>query len=91
MKVLALFAAVFIPLTFIVGVYGMNFKHMPELGWSWAYPALWLIMLGLGGDVLLFPPKEVAVARPGRIRHLVSGSPMLLPAAPNLAWILWPR
>ncbi|MDZ7706484.1 MAG: magnesium/cobalt transporter CorA [Trueperaceae bacterium] len=47
MKVLTVISTVFIPLTFIVGVYGMNFQHMPELGWRWAYPALWLAMITL--------------------------------------------
>jgi magnesium transporter len=48
MKVLTLVATIFIPLTFIAGVYGMNFRYMPELEWRWAYPAVWGIMLGLG-------------------------------------------
>ncbi len=48
MKVLTLFSAIFIPLTFIVGVYGMNFAHMPELQWRWAYPALWFVMICMG-------------------------------------------
>ena len=39
MKVLTIMATVFIPLTFIAGVYGMNFKFMPELEWRWGYPA----------------------------------------------------
>lgn len=41
MKVLTVFASIFIPLTFLRGVYGMNFEYMPELSWKWAYPALW--------------------------------------------------
>jgi len=44
MKVLTIIATIFIPLTFIAGIYGMNFKYMPELEWKWAYPAIWLIM-----------------------------------------------
>ena len=44
MKVLTIIATIFIPLTFIAGVYGMNFKYMPELEWKWAYPAVWLVM-----------------------------------------------
>jgi magnesium transporter len=44
MKVLTIIATIFIPLTFIAGVYGMNFEHMPELGWPWAYPAVWFAM-----------------------------------------------
>lgn len=41
MKVLTVFASIFIPLTFIAGVYGMNFQYMPELAWKWSYPVLW--------------------------------------------------
>jgi len=41
MKVLTLIGTIFIPLTFLAGVYGMNFRHFPELGQVWAYPAFW--------------------------------------------------
>lgn len=59
MKVLTIFTSVFIPLTFIVGVYGMNFHHMPELDVPWAYPALWAVMIGIGvGMVLFFRRKK---------------------------------
>jgi magnesium transporter len=44
MKVLTIIATIFIPLTFIVGLYGMNFKYMPELEWEWGYPAILCIM-----------------------------------------------
>lgn len=54
MKVLTIFSAVFIPLTFIVGVYGMNFKFMPELSLRWAYPILWGVMLLLAGFMLWY-------------------------------------
>lgn len=45
MKVLTIFASIFIPLTFIAGIYGMNFEYMPELKWRWAYPALWAVFV----------------------------------------------
>lgn len=45
MKVLTVFASIFIPLTFLAGVYGMNFEYMPELKWKWAYPALWVAFI----------------------------------------------
>lgn len=61
MRVLTVIATLFIPLTFLVGVYGMNFSYeaspynMPELYWHWGYPALWLFMLVLaGGQLLVF-------------------------------------
>jgi len=45
MKVLTIIATIFIPLTFIAGIYGMNFSYMPELQWKWAYPAIWGVMI----------------------------------------------
>jgi magnesium transporter len=48
MKVLTVIATIFIPLTFIAGIYGMNFQNMPELGWKWGYPLVLGIMIGIG-------------------------------------------
>lgn len=50
MKFLTMMATVFIPITFLAGIYGMNFKYMPELEWKWGYPA---ILSLVGGIVLL--------------------------------------
>lgn len=47
MKVLTVFSAFFLPITFLVGAYGMNFKNMPELESSWGYPAIWALMIGI--------------------------------------------
>jgi len=44
MRVLTVFSVFFMPLTFIVGIYGMNFKFMPELDWHWGYPGVWIVM-----------------------------------------------
>lgn len=44
MKTLTVMATIFIPLTFIAGIYGMNFERMPELKWRWGYPAIMFIM-----------------------------------------------
>jgi len=52
MKVLTIIATIFIPLTFIAGVYGMNFKFMPELEWKWSYLVIWIVILVLGGLML---------------------------------------
>lgn len=54
MKVLTIFAAIFIPLTFIAGIYGMNFSFMPELGWYWGYFAVLGVMLIVGISMLLY-------------------------------------
>ena len=54
MKVLTIFASIFIPLTFIAGVYGMNFSYMPELGWRWGYFAVWGVILGVGIMMLVY-------------------------------------
>ena len=53
MKVLTIIATIFIPLTFIVGVYGMNFRYMPELRWRFGYPLVWFVMLVIGISMLL--------------------------------------
>ncbi len=49
MKVLTLVSSIFIPLTFIVGIYGMNFDYMPELSWKLGYPLVLLFMAGVAG------------------------------------------
>ncbi len=54
MKVLTIISTIFIPLSFLVGVYGMNFDHMPELHWLFSYPLLWLIMLSTAGGMLYY-------------------------------------
>jgi magnesium transporter len=54
MKVLTIMASIFIPLTFLAGIYGMNFEFMPELHRPWAYPLLLLVMAGTAGGMLLF-------------------------------------
>ncbi|KAF5412958.1 MAG: Cobalt/magnesium transport protein CorA [Candidatus Methanocomedens sp.] len=58
MKVLTIIATIFIPLTFIAGIYGMNFEYMPELGWEWSYPLVWIIMIGIGFSMLLYFKKK---------------------------------
>jgi magnesium transporter len=54
MKVLTIIATIFIPMTFIAGVYGMNFEKMPELKTAWGYPAVWAVMLVAAGLMLLY-------------------------------------
>ena len=54
MKVLTIFAAIFIPLTFLAGVYGMNFHNIPELSWTWGYPAWWGLVVVLGIGMLIY-------------------------------------
>lgn len=54
MKVLTVISTIFIPLTFLAGVYGMNFRHMPELEWKFGYPAVIVLMLGVALLMVLF-------------------------------------
>lgn len=54
MKVLTMMASVFIPLTFIVGVYGMNFEFMPELHARWGYPITWGVMIAVTAAILVW-------------------------------------
>ncbi|MDH4230927.1 MAG: magnesium/cobalt transporter CorA [Nitrospirota bacterium] len=58
MKVLTIIATIFIPLTFIVGVYGMNFRYMPELEWRLGYPLVWFVMLVIGISMLIVFRKK---------------------------------
>lgn len=58
MKVLTIIATIFIPLTFIAGVYGMNFEYMPELGWKYGYPAVWMVMILMTVGMLLYFRKK---------------------------------
>jgi magnesium transporter len=59
MRILTLFSAVFMPLTFIVGIYGMNFKNMPEIDFKYGYLSTWiLILLTAGGIVFWFKTKK---------------------------------
>ena len=57
-KILTIFASVFIPLTFFAGVYGMNFKHFPEIGWKYGYLFFWIFILIVVIIILLFFRKK---------------------------------
>jgi len=54
MKVLTIFASIFIPLTFIAGIYGMNFEVMPELSWNFGYPLVWIVFVVVSLLMLMF-------------------------------------
>lgn len=54
MRVLTIVATIFIPLTFIAGVYGMNFAHMPELHWPFGYPLILGVMGGVAMGMLIY-------------------------------------
>jgi magnesium transporter len=58
MKVLTVIATIFMPLTFLAGVYGMNFRHMPELEWTWGYPVVLLVMFSVGISMLVYFRKK---------------------------------
>ncbi|ASJ02931.1 magnesium and cobalt transport protein CorA [Thermococcus profundus] len=54
MRILTVVSTIFIPLTFITGLYGMNFRHMPELQWRYGYPVVLLLMLGIALGMLVY-------------------------------------
>lgn len=54
MKFLTVISTIFIPLTFIAGVYGMNFDNMPELKGEWSYFLVWLVMLAVAGGLIFY-------------------------------------
>jgi len=59
MKVLTIMASIFIPLTFMAGIYGMNFENMPELQWEYSYFVLWgLMIMVFLGMILYFKRKK---------------------------------
>jgi magnesium transporter len=58
MKVLTIISTVFIPLSFIVGLYGMNLSNMPEYNWPWMYPVVWVIMISIATLMLIFFKKK---------------------------------
>jgi magnesium transporter len=58
MKTLTVVAAIFIPLTFIAGIYGMNFDNMPELGWKFGYLGIWLIFIIVFGSMVIYFRKK---------------------------------
>jgi magnesium transporter len=64
MKILTIIATIFIPLTFLAGVYGMNFHYMPELRWPWSYPIVWAIMLILAITMLILFRRKGWLGRP---------------------------
>lgn len=58
MKVLTIIATIFIPLTFIAGVYGMNFVNMPELKWKYGYPVILLVMAAISAGMIYYFKKK---------------------------------
>jgi len=58
MKVLTIIATLFIPITFIAGVYGMNFEYIPELGWKYAYPTFWGVCVTVTIGLLIYFRKK---------------------------------
>ncbi|MDZ4674636.1 MAG: CorA family divalent cation transporter [Gemmatimonadota bacterium] len=65
MRVLTVFAAFFLPLTFIAGVYGMNFAAMPELQWRWGYPLVLALMAGVCVAIFVWFQRRGWIGRPG--------------------------
>lgn len=58
MKALTIVSTIFLPLSFVAGVYGMNFHYMPELGWRWGYPAVWLVFILIAIGMLSYFRKR---------------------------------
>lgn len=63
MKVLTIMASLFIPITFLAGVYGMNFEHIPEISWPYSYPVFWLVCLSIVGALLVYFQRKGWIGR----------------------------
>ena len=61
---LTLISTIFIPLTFLAGIYEMNFQHTPELAWRWSHPTLLLVMVVIAGGLLLLFRRNGWLGRP---------------------------
>jgi len=81
MKTLSVVASVFLPLTLLTGIYGMNFRHMPELAWAWMYPLVWgIIATTLIVTIWIYFGRRITT--PGA-RHAVRFSLRTLASAPR--------
>ena len=58
MKLLTIISTIFIPLTFLAGVYGMNFKYLPELKLKWGYFIFWGIIVSISTSLIIFFKKK---------------------------------
>ena len=58
MKALTIVSTIFLPLSFVAGVYGMNFHYMPELSWKWGYPLVWLVFLSILSGMIWYIRKN---------------------------------
>jgi magnesium transporter len=58
MKVLTIIGTIFIPLTFLAGVYGMNFRHFPEIEWRWGYPLFWVFCVAVAATMIVWFKKR---------------------------------
>ncbi len=79
MKTLTIVGSIFIPMTFVAGIYGMNFEHMPELHSPWAYPAFWAVMIGIVMGMVGFFYRCGWISSP-RIDQLTARLPGTSPA-----------
>jgi len=66
MKTLTIIATIFIPLTFVAGIYGMNFERMPELSWPWGYPMVLAGMVALAGGMIWWFRRRKWIGRDRR-------------------------
>lgn len=58
MKGLTIISTLFIPITFVAGIYGMNFENMPELKWTFGYAAVWAIMLAIAISMMIYLKRK---------------------------------
>lgn len=74
MKTLTIVGSIFIPLTFVAGIYGMNFSHMPELEMPYAYPIAWMTMLLIAGVMLWYFRRKGWLGSPALAESLTDNA-----------------
>ncbi len=83
MKVLTVMSSIFIPLTFVVGVYGMNFEDMPELHVRWGYPAVWIVMIVIALVMYRFFYRKGWIGRDDLAAAAIESGPVAADPAPS--------
>ena len=77
MKTLTIFASLFIPLTFVAGIYGMNFQFIPELQWQWGYLFFWIVIITIVVSFFIYFRRVIRFPRGRKILFITTKEPFI--------------